>query len=39
MPTLKLGSSDPDVQALQQKLKDLGFDPNGVDGILASRSI
>lgn len=32
MPTLKLGSSGPDVQALQQKLKDLGFDPNGVDG-------
>jgi putative chitinase len=32
MPTLKQGSSGPDVQALQQKLKDLGFDPNGVDG-------
>lgn len=32
MPILKLGSSGPDVQALQQKLKDLGFDPNGVDG-------
>jgi putative chitinase len=32
MPTLKLNSSGPDVQALQQKLKDLGFDPNGVDG-------
>lgn len=32
MPVLKLGSSGPDVQALQQKLKDLGFDPNGVDG-------
>jgi putative chitinase len=31
MPTLKQGSSGPDVQALQQKLKDLGFDPNGVD--------
>lgn len=32
MPVLKQGSSGPDVQALQQKLKDLGFDPNGVDG-------
>ena len=32
MPTLKLGSSGPDVKALQQNLKDLGFDPNGVDG-------
>jgi putative chitinase len=32
MPTLKQGSSGPDVKALQQKLKDLGFDPNGVDG-------
>jgi putative chitinase len=32
MPTLKPGSSGPDVQALQQKLKDLGFDPKGVDG-------
>src|SRR5688572_23497804 len=32
MATLKLGSSGPDVKALQQKLKDLGFDPNGVDG-------
>lgn len=32
MPTLRQGSSGPDVLALQQKLKDLGFDPNGVDG-------
>jgi putative chitinase len=32
LPTLKLGSSGPDVKALQQQLKDLGFDPNGVDG-------
>ncbi len=32
MPVLKQGSSGPDVTALQQKLKDLGFDPNGVDG-------
>src|SRR5438128_965644 len=32
MATLRQGSSGPDVQALQQKLKDLGFDPNGVDG-------
>ena len=29
----KQGSSGPDVLDLQQKLKDLGFDPNGVDGI------
>jgi putative chitinase len=32
VPVLKQGSSGPDVQDLQQKLKDLGFDPNGVDG-------
>ena len=32
MPTLKQGSSGPDVTKLQQKLKDLGFDPKGVDG-------
>ena len=32
MPILKQGSSGPEVQDLQQKLKDLGFDPNGVDG-------
>jgi peptidoglycan hydrolase-like protein with peptidoglycan-binding domain len=32
MPVLKQGSSGPDVQDLQQKLKALGFDPNGVDG-------
>ena len=32
MPILKQGSSGPDVTDLQQKLKDLGFDPNGVDG-------
>jgi hypothetical protein len=32
MPTLKQGSSGPDVKDLQQRLKDLGFDPNGVDG-------
>ena len=32
MATLKQGSSGPDVTELQQKLKDLGFDPNGVDG-------
>src|SRR5437588_7794114 len=32
MPVLKQGSSGPDVTALQQKLKDLGFDPKGVDG-------
>ena len=32
MPVLRQGSSGPDVTNLQQKLKDLGFDPNGVDG-------
>src|SRR5687767_990547 len=32
MATLKLGSSGPDVKALQQKLKALGFYSNGVDG-------
>jgi putative chitinase len=32
MPTLQRGSSGPDVQALQQRLSDLGFDPNGIDG-------
>jgi len=32
MPILKQGSKGPDVTNLQQKLKDLGFDPNGVDG-------
>ena len=33
---LKEGSSGPDVQALQQRLKDLGFDPVGVDGNFGS---
>jgi putative chitinase len=32
VPTLQQGSSGPDVQALQQRLSDLGFDPNGIDG-------
>jgi predicted chitinase len=32
MPVLKQGSSGPEVKDLQLKLKDLGFDPNGVDG-------
>ncbi len=32
MSVLRQGSSGPDVQDLQQKLKDLGFDPDGVDG-------
>ncbi len=32
MPTLRQGSSGSDVKDLKQKLKDLGFDPNGVDG-------
>jgi hypothetical protein len=32
MPVLKIGSSGPEVLNLQQRLKELGFDPNGVDG-------
>jgi hypothetical protein len=32
MPVLKLGSSGAEVTSLQQRLKELGFDPNGVDG-------
>jgi len=32
MPVLQTDSSGPDVQALQQTLSDLGFDPNGIDG-------
>ncbi len=32
MPILKRESSGPEVTALQQRLKDLGFDPKGVDG-------
>jgi peptidoglycan hydrolase-like protein with peptidoglycan-binding domain len=32
MSVLKEGSTGPDVTNLQQRLKDLGFDPNGVDG-------
>ena len=32
MSVLKLGSSGPEVQDLQQKLKAAGFDPKGVDG-------
>ena len=33
MSVLKQGSSGPDVLTLQTTLKQLGFDPNGVDGI------
>jgi putative chitinase len=32
MAVLQQGSKGPDVTALQTRLKDLGFDPNGVDG-------
>jgi Putative peptidoglycan binding domain len=32
MATLLRGSTGPEVTALQQRLLDLGFDPNGVDG-------
>lgn len=33
MPVLKRGSSGPDVLTLQSTLKQLGFDPHGVDGV------
>jgi peptidoglycan L-alanyl-D-glutamate endopeptidase CwlK len=33
MALLKRGSSGPDVLTLQTTLKQLGFDPNGVDGV------
>ncbi len=33
MPVLKRGSSGPDVLTLQTSLKQLGFDPKGVDGV------
>ena len=33
MPLLKRGSSGPDVLTLQTALKQLGFDPRGVDGV------
>jgi hypothetical protein len=33
MATLMRGSTGPDVTALQQRLLELGFDPNGVDGV------
>jgi putative chitinase len=33
MSILKRGSSGPDVLTLQSTLKQLGFDPNGVDGV------
>jgi peptidoglycan L-alanyl-D-glutamate endopeptidase CwlK len=32
MAVLKQGSTGPEVKALQTKLKQLGFDPKGVDG-------
>lgn len=32
MPVLTKGSSGTEVRNLQQRLKELGFDPNGVDG-------
>jgi putative chitinase len=32
MAILQRGSSGADVQTLQQRLSDLGFDPNGIDG-------
>jgi len=36
MPILKKGSSGPDVLTLQSTLKQLGFDPNGVDGVFGA---
>jgi hypothetical protein len=32
MATLQRGSTGPEVTALQQRLTELGFDPNGIDG-------
>jgi putative chitinase len=36
MPVLKKGSSGPDVLSLQSLLNQLGFDPNGIDGVFGS---
>lgn len=36
MALLKRGSSGPDVLTLQTTLKQLGFDPHGVDGVFGS---
>ena len=33
MSVLKRGSTGPEVTALQQRLQELGFDPNGIDGV------
>jgi peptidoglycan hydrolase-like protein with peptidoglycan-binding domain len=32
MATLRRGSTGPEVTALQRRLRELGFDPNGIDG-------
>lgn len=37
-PTLRSGSQGSDVRFLQQKLKDLGYDPGPVDGIFGPRT-
>src|SRR5689334_3186573 len=36
MSILKKGSSGPDVLTLQSALKQLGFDPKGVDGVFGA---
>lgn len=38
MPELKEGSRGPQVAALQTRLKELGFDPKGVDGKFGSNT-
>ena len=38
MPTLKIGSSGPEVEKLQRRLVALGFDPGGADGRFGMRT-
>ena len=38
LPTLKIGSSGPEVEKLQRRLAALGFDPGGADGRFGMRT-